>query len=523
MRSTVKPRPLPSARPAAPVDLSAVELLRKTLVALVILLTFEGLLRKLQPGAVGAVIFLLKDVVIVFMAFNLTRVKLNPAINFITVAYLVCAFFLVPNVLETMGHDWKLAIFGAKEYLLYPIVGIVTFVVFENTPMSGVVKFARLVAFLMVPAGIVALIQTRLPDTSWINMSVDGASLEDFSSAGHLRVSSTFSFVSQFCCFLNMQMFVIFLALHGGIGKLSFRQKVMYLTPIPLLVICSYLTGSRGAVIGNTMVLVFAIGLAALRFELAKVMRFVWIGVAIAGVALLFQFVAPDLMATYTVREKGHAFGVSTEIWGRVFDAFFGWTNHVSEVPFFGHGLGLMSNASQPFSAYSKNFRIASGWTETDFATTLVEGGPYLMVVWYAFRYYIIFATTRRFLFQTSKTLFLPGAFCQGYVILVGLTGTLSIQPPIAIWWWLGVGLSTILWWRSLHPLPGDEDYHQDKAPIRPIRPARPSTAVGGLPVEDRLDVPSPDVPKSPTGPISPPTKPVRGRSAYADRLHKRP
>ena len=46
-------------------------------------------------------------------------------------------------------------------------------------------------------------------------MSVDGESLEDFSSAGHLRVSSTFSFVSQFCCFLNMQMFMVFFALHG--------------------------------------------------------------------------------------------------------------------------------------------------------------------------------------------------------------------------------------------------------------------------------------------------------------------
>jgi hypothetical protein len=277
-----------------------------------------------------------------------------------------------------------------------------------------------------------------------------------------------------------MQMFAVFLALHGGVGRLPPLKKLIYLAPIPLLVVCSYLTGSRGAVVGNMMVLVFAVGLACLRFELRKLMGFVWIAGAIAVVVVGFQFLFPDLMATYTVREQGHAFGVSNEIQGRVFDAFFGWTRYVREVPFFGNGLGLMSNGSQSLSDYSKNFRIASGWTETDFATTLVEGGPYLMVVWYAFRYFIIFQTTRRFLFQTNKDLFVPAAFCQAYVILVGLTGTLGIQPPIAIWWWMSVGLSTIL---AFHPSvrvrcgAGRRDRARPAAPARPcprdVRPRR--------------------------------------------------
>ena len=534
MHAVVKPRLVPRKfAPSVAVitapETSAVALLRMTLVALVILLTFEGLLRKLEPNKIGVAIFLLKDVVIFFMGFQLlTRHRLNSALNFLTVSFLTVAFFFVPNILQTMGHDPLLAVFGAKEYLLYPIVAIATFVAFENAPMDSVVKFARLLAFLMIPAGIVALVQTRLPATSWINMSVDGASLEDFSSAGHLRVSSTFSFVSQFCCFLNMQMFIVFLALHGGIGKLSALKKLIYLAPIPLLVICSYLTGSRGAVIGNTMVLVFAVALGAMRFELAKVIKFVWIGAAIGLVVVLFQVLSPDLMATYTTREKGHAFGVSNEIQGRVWDAFFGWTDHVSEVPFFGHGLGLMSNGSEAISTYSKNFRIASGWTETDFATTLVEGGPYLMLVWYAFRYYIIFETTRRFLFQTSKALFLPGAFCQGYVILVGLTGTLGIQPPIAIWWWLGVGLSTILWWRSVHPLEDDGTPVKAAEPLKPVRPSRPATAISSAksvleekPIEVVSSMPKPDAPK--LAPTAPAAKPTRGRSAYADRLHRRP
>jgi hypothetical protein len=522
---------VPAAEPEEK-DTKAVRLLRKTLITLVILLTFEGLLRKLEPNKIGIVIFLLKDVVILFMGLQLiTRHRLNAAINFLSIGYLGLVLFLLPCIINTGSHDPLLAIFGAKEYLLYPIVALSVFVVFENASMTEVIRFCRLVAFLMIPAGLVAIVQTQLSPNNWLNLSVDGASLEDFSSAGHLRVSSTFSFVSQFCCFLNMQMFMVFLALHGY-KNLKGLKKLVFLLPIPLLVISSYLTGSRGAVIGNSSVLVIAVILACLRFELGKIIRFVWIAGAIVVVVLVFQTMFPSLMATYTVREKGHAFGVSTEIWGRVYEAFFGWLDNVNQVPFFGNGLGIMSNGSDAISPYSRTFRL-QGWTETDIATTLFEGGPYLIFVWYAFRYYIIFATTRRFLFQTKKALFLPGAFCQAFIILVGMTGTLGIQPPIAIWWWLAVGLSVIMWWRSIHPMAGEEEV----VPVRPAVAIRRAALAINSETTPPVEEPAQPTPKfkpakaakpasavEPTPPSvapAPPAPVVRGRSSYADRLHR--
>ena len=156
-------------------------------------------MRKLEPGIVGVLIFLLKDVIIFFLGFQLvTRHKLPAALNFITYAYALFAFLLLPNILITFGHDPILAVFGAKQYLLYPVVGISVFVAFQNATVPQIIKFCRIVALLMIPTGLIGILQTQISTTSWINLSVDGQSLEDFSSAGHLRISSTFSFVSQF-------------------------------------------------------------------------------------------------------------------------------------------------------------------------------------------------------------------------------------------------------------------------------------------------------------------------------------
>jgi len=492
--TAVKPisPPAPAAAPTSAkltADQKSVRLLRRTLIVLVLLLTFEGLVRKLEPGAIGVAVFLLKDVVVMFMGLQLaTRHKMPRAVAFLPAAYATATFFLLPNIIVTATHDPVLAIFGTKQYLLYPIVGLSVFAVFRNATIDEIISFCRLVAFLMIPTGLVAIIQTRLPASHWLNMSVEGTSLVDFSSAGNLRVSSTFSFVAQFTCFLNMEMFMVFFAFQR-FGKIkSSLTKLIFLLPVPLLVVACYLTGSRGAVVGNTMILVFAFILGFMRGELAKVARFVVIAAIIAGVALAFQAFFPDLMRTYSVREQGHVFGVSDEIQDRVYKAMFGWMSDASNVPFFGNGLGIMSNGSDAFSTYARGFRLEE-WTETDFATTLFEGGPYMIFVWYAFRYYIIFETSRRLLTMTSRELFLPGALLQGYIIVFGFTGTLGIQPPVAIWWWLSVGLATVLSWRSTHPI---EEASKD------------------------------DSPKPPGASASPSPQMVRGRSAYADRLHQR-
>jgi len=459
--------------------------LRFLLFSLVLVLTFEGLVRKKAPGVGKVVLFFLKDFVVGLIWICVLRVPKPREAKFLIYAYWTVAIFMVPVVIATALHDPLLAVFGVKQYLLFPIVGIATFVAYKDMPVESLISFLRRTAFLVIPTSLLALIQLRLPADHWLNLSVGGTSLEGFSASGLLRVSSTFPFVAQYTMFLNAQVFFVVVALYHLKG-LTVWRKVLHLSLPFLLILGSYITGSRGAVLGDAAIVVLALGLIAMKGHAARAFQ---AGLLVALLYLAFLVVkelSPSSFAVYSEREQGQLIGVSSEIQHRVFDMLFGWMWGIPGAPasLIGYGLGVMSNGSDLLSSYAQSWRGEGSWTETDYSTTLFEGGFYLVAVWYAFRYFIIFETTRRFVTATSRDFVIPAAFCQGYVILTGVLATLAIQPPVAIWWWISVGTSLVFWYKSVET-PGEE--------------------------------PPPDSEEPPT-PL--PTKILRGRSAYAEQLH---
>ena len=474
-----KPSPPPAETTGN--DPKARRRLRWGLLVLVLVLTFEGLARKLNIADSSIAIFLLKDVIITAMGVQVILLKRSYPIQFLWAAYVAEIILFLPVIISTAAHDPILAVFGAKQYLLYPMVAFATFLGFENSSSQEIVRFFRWMALLVIPTVAVALIQLRLPASHWLNLSVDGGDLEGFSAAGHLRVSSTFSFVAQYCAFINAEVFIAMIALNN-LKDVRWFGKLVYLSIVPLLIISSYVTGSRGAVLVNCVIVAIAVLLSLMKFQARTAFRVIVIVGALLLTLAVTQYVFPDAFAAYSEREQGQLIGASTEIQDRISDSLFNWTRSISSTPFFGYGLGIMSNGSEMVSSYAFTARAYS-WTETDFATTLFEGGLYLMIVWYGFRFYVIYQTLRRFLLMRGDELALPGAFCIGFIAIIGFNGTLAIQPPIAIWWWIAVGISLVIWCKSME--------------------------------SKKVD---------PTASQAPPTPPlqkkVRGQSAYAERLH---
>lgn len=106
----------------------------------------------------------------------------------------------------------------------------------------------------------------------------------------------------------------------------------------------------------------------------------------------------------------------------------------------FGFGIGVMSNGVQNFSGYAAAIRDRV-WGETDLANTVLEGGLYFVFIWMGTRVAIVLLCLQVYLsIQHSKLIYIA-AFAMGYILFNGLTQTLGIQPPLAIWWWLAIGL----------------------------------------------------------------------------------
>ncbi|HXC61711.1 MAG TPA: hypothetical protein VNV63_03470, partial [Nitrospiria bacterium] len=126
-----------------PTDQLNARRLRQLIFGMVILLTFEGLARKAAPTEFRVPLFFLKDFLTLAMAFYVFRMPMAPMIQSLWGGYMAMVVLLIPSILVTAWHDPLLAIFGAKQYLLYPIVGFAMFMAFENSGRAEIHAFFR--------------------------------------------------------------------------------------------------------------------------------------------------------------------------------------------------------------------------------------------------------------------------------------------------------------------------------------------------------------------------------------------
>lgn len=454
--------------------------LRQLLMLLILTLTFEGLARKAFPAILNIPIFFAKDAIILAMAYYVFRWPPVPQIMFLWKAYKIVSIMLCPLILATLWKDPLLGIYGTKQYLYYPIVGFATYYSFQNQSLQKIVEFCKWYAFLIIPTACMAILQLQLPYSNWLNCSVNGEEMGQFSAAEHLRVSATFSFVAQYSCFLEGEIYILIL-IWSNLNYSSTIWKFIAVALFPTYIVSCYITGSRGPVLGALTVCAVAFALVAIKFQLRNFLKVAGLLVFLYTTILIVQYFYPDAFVAYLTRENGNLLTVSSENQTRVLSPFTDWLQDANH-NLFGYGLGVMSNGSDMISRYSASLRGNYGWTESDFSTTFFEGGVYLIIVWYLFRAFIVYKTFAVYIWDVKGPLTIPMAFCLGDVAVGGALGTLSLQAPVAIWWWLSVGLSLILWQRSLNPDVMEENI---------------------------------------AGPLSP-SKPRRGRSLYAETLHKR-
>jgi hypothetical protein len=415
------------------------------LYSLISVVVFDGLLRRLAGPVASNYLFFLKDAVVLFFIIvsrcgetNNTRIffRLN-WLPFLMVA------LIVPCFVQTLYLDPVLAVFGAKQYIFYPWIAYAVFITVGEISLDRFEWLLKYIFFLIIGTSVLAVLQLELPSDSFFNRGVGGGAMEEFSAGGYLRVCSTFPFVGQYCYFLNFAFPFLFFTL-----RLRHRVKaIIALMMRPAVIIPAYLAGafataSRTAVWGGGAIA----GATAICLLLTKrwrqATRLIFIGaIAATCTAILADFL-PQTLAGYSARSAGElGYSHNQEMFDRISNMLVGWISEV-DATVFGHGLGTMSNGVEQISHAAAQIRGGGFWTENDLANTYYEGGWYWLVMWMGMRLFVIIdAVQVARSVRTSRMVMLSAAL-TGYIIVQGLMGTLGIQPPVAIWFWMAVGLN---------------------------------------------------------------------------------
>jgi hypothetical protein len=428
--------------------------IKKLLYVLVFVLIFEGLMRKMLPSALGLLVFFLKDILCIMGIFSISKAKLNGVALKLFKNWKTVMMIFIPPAVFTVFHDPILSVFGLKQYLLYMIVGVLMPFAFPPDKMDEFKKFVICICLALIPTTAVAVLQNSLPASHWLNLSVDGGSLEGFSAGGRLRVSSTFSFTGQYSWFLNMAC--SFLAISFFWPKEDVKGKaknwqIIYLAATGIsLLIGTFITGGRSAVLGCGVCLVMGLAFAAIKSP-GQIVSKGLIGIAVFTVLLGgIRAAKPEFFAAYDERSSDNDSGTqSAEMKDRVQGNFLNWTNWVFDQDIvaimFGNGLGVMSNGSEKISQYAYDLKLESTGTESDFDTTIYEGGIYLAIVWYAFRLWMIVFCLGIWQKSRRKDWSVVLSFLLSYVILNASIGAVGKNPPVNIWLWLAIGSVLII------------------------------------------------------------------------------
>ncbi|GAB2580942.1 hypothetical protein [Spirosoma areae] len=422
--------------------------LKKYQIILYILMTvlvFEGVARKLVPKNVGQLIFFFKDFLCLYTLYLVSRVKMHSWLKWLNVRWKRLLMMFGPLLLYTATLDLPLSVFAAKQYLLYVVVGLLVPLAFPMDRLEQFKRFALFLAALVVPTTMVSILQNSLPASHWLNLSVGGDSLEAFAAAGYLRVSSTFSFTGQYSWFLNAVCAFVLLEFFLPYFSNNYLKWLVPGILGLLFLIGIFITGGRTAVIGSAACLFIGFVLATRKAPKLMAGKGALAGAMMFASLLVVRTVKPQFFAAYDRRSTGtEDRSHGEEIQDRILGGLTDWTTWFWEQEptaiLIGNGLGVMSNGADRVSFYAGIIRATGFWTEGDTATLAWEGGLYLIIIWYGFRFSIVLFCFNRWRTIRDNKYGVPASFLLANVIINGTVSTLSIQPPIAIWWWLSVG-----------------------------------------------------------------------------------
>jgi hypothetical protein len=326
---------------------------------LLVIIVFEGAVRKWFLPSASEFVYFYKDLVMVALLIGYcmqrrkppliigSRLRIVFAIAFIMILY---SSALITN--PRAPHP-LIGLLGVKSYFLYMPLALLVPRMF--TTKDKVVAFLRWFLILCLPVIFLGATQFATADaSSSINkyawdavqqeMGPDAssiASFEDSTGNSYVRVTGTFSYISGMAIYLP----VAYALLLGFLSLDSFRQlprifQWIYYSILAGVVATAFMTGSRSAVVALIMITVVFFGLTSHRNLKRRIVQLVLMGGIVLVVLTVLFPAALDALKTRT-------FGSEEQIEegsGRITGVFSLPLDEAAYAGAFGYGVGATQN-----------------------------------------------------------------------------------------------------------------------------------------------------------------------------------
>lgn len=388
------------------------------------------------------------------------------------------------SLLATMGLEghgnWGVALFGFRTNCLhFPLI----FLIPKIFNRQDVIRLGRACLIVMIPMAVLSVYQFTQPPGSWIN---EGGFRTHYQT---VRPSGTFSFVSGLVCYTSLV--ASFLAAGFAMDRLF--SKNLLVASAAAVVASLVVSGSRTTVFSVAIVFLILIVFLFLRGQgltnLAVLVGVIGLAFSSMSSAEFFQEGQEQLVKRFQDAGQGKALSdVSTRLLGIFTEAF----RQVDNVPAFGSGLGLGTNAGAALTTGRRSFLGG----ESDWTRIVFEMGPLLGFLFIATRLGVCVvmyrAATRAVVEGNFLGILLFGS--SAVPVLIGQWGVPTIQGFAT----LAAGL-TLAACQKARPGEGDASDELDprttfipsrSASLAPnpmpkkavVRPARPAPNNGWVP-----------------------------------------
>ncbi len=168
----------------------------------ILLLIFEGALRKWVLPQFSDVLLIIRDPLALFLLVKASTLKIYYSNTFLIQIWVIAIISL--GFTLTLGHqNLNVAIYGIRVFLLHLPLAFLMGHVFDK---NDVIKVGKFFLYLSIPMTILLIAQFFSPQTAWVNRGVGG----DLSGAGfdgalgYLRPPGTFSFTNGTSSFYGL-------------------------------------------------------------------------------------------------------------------------------------------------------------------------------------------------------------------------------------------------------------------------------------------------------------------------------